>query len=508
MSRQILINVESQEKRIAFLENNVLKEFFIERGRETRLAGNVYKGRVENIVPGIQAAFVNVGLEKNGFLHVSDVISGAASAGEATGEEIEEIQKPKEVKSNQSIAELLKPGQEIIVQVVKEPIGTKGVRLSTHISLPGRFLVLLPFDTTRGISRRIQEREERGRLKEFLSGMHLPKSMGLIVRTVSEGNDRRQFAKDLKYLYKTWKSIERRIKSAPCPSLIHAELDLILRTVRDSLTEEVDRVLIDSREEYRRIKGFIGSFFYRMNNKVQLYEGEEPLFERYGLEKEMEKMNRRKVWLKCGGYIVIDRTEALVAIDVNTGRNIGKDSLEETVLKTNTEAADEIARQLRLRNIGGIIIIDFIDMLSKHNQRAVLRRLKEALKEDKAKTNILALSDIGLVEMTRQRIKETIDKEVYQECTYCDGRGLVKSPESMAIEIARHLGKLIRLKKEEELRLLVHPEIYQYLTQRTPHVIQDLEKKFQVKIYLEQNRDFHMEDFKIYSRKSGSELLI
>lgn len=509
MSKQILVNVESQEKRIAFLENNVLKEFLIERGKETRLAGNVYKGRVENIVPGIQAAFVNVGLEKNGFLHVSDVISAASSAGEAAGEEIEEIQKPKETKQpQQSIAELLKPGQEIIVQVVKEPIGTKGVRLSTHISLPGRFLVLLPFDATRGISRRIQEREERLRLKEFLSKIHLPKTMGLIVRTVSEGTTRAQFAKDLRYLYNTWKKIEKRIGHASCPSLIHAELDLVLKTVRDSLTEEVDRVLIDSREEYRRVKGFIGSFFYRMGGKIQLYEGAEPLFERYGLEKEVEKMHRRKVWLKCGGYVVIDRTEALVAIDVNTGRNVGKDSLEETVLKTNLEAADEIARQMRLRNIGGIIIIDFIDMLSKHNQRAVLRRLKEALKEDKAKTNILPLSDIGLVEMTRQRIKETLDKEVYQECAYCDGRGLVKSPESMAIEISRHLSKLIRLKKEEELRLIVHPEIYKYLTEKAAQVVQEIERKYRVRVHLEQNRDLHLEDFKIYSSRSGSEILI
>lgn len=507
MSRQILISVESQEKRIAFLENNILEEFFIERGTETRLAGNIYKGRVENVVPGIQAAFVDVGLGKNGFLHVSDVISSAA--GEVAGEdEIETIQDRKVSKKIPSISELLKPGQEILVQVVKEPISTKGVRLSTHISLPGRFLVLLPFDPIRGISRRIQERHERTRLREFLAKTRLPKSMGVIVRTVSEGTDRGQFAKDIKYLYDTWKTIQKQIKHAGCPSFIHGELDLVLKTVRDSLTEEIDRVVVDSRDEYRRIKSFIGNLFHDMSQKIECYDGEEPLFERYGLEKEIEKMHRRKVWLKCGGYLVIDRTEALVAIDVNTGRNVGKDSLEETVHKTNLEAADEIARQLRLRNIGGIIIIDFIDMLSRQNQRSVMKRLKNAVKKDRAKTNILALSDIGLVEMTRQRIKETLAKEVYSECFYCEGRGVVKSAETMAIEIARSLAKLIRLKSEKELKVVVNPELYDHFVEHADEALKQLEEKYRVKIHLEKNPKFHIEEVKIFSVKSGVEMSV
>jgi len=508
MSKQILVSVESQEKRIAFLENNNLEEFFIERGTETRLAGNIYKGRVENVVPGIQAAFVDVGLGKNGFLHVSDVVSSAAFelAGEEEIETVIERKAPKGGVPN--IGELLKPGQEILVQVVKEPIGTKGVRLSAHISLPGRFLVLLPFDSIRGISRRIHEKHERTRLREFLSGIRLPKSMGVIVRTVSEGTDRAQFAKDVHYLYNTWKEIKKRINQAGCPAFIHGELDLVFKTVRDSLTEDIDRVVVDSKEEYRRIKSFISHLFHNMTQKIELYEGEESLFERYGLEKEIEKMNRRKVWLKCGGYIVIDRTEALVAIDVNTGRNVGKDSLEDTVLKTNIESADEIAKQLRLRNIGGIIIIDFIDMLSKQNQRAVLKRLKVAIKKDRAKTNILALSDIGLVEMTRQRIKETLAKEVYSECYYCDGRGMVKSLETMGIEIARLLNKLVRIKGEEVYRVQVNPELYGHLGEKSAEALHQLEERYSVKIHLEQNPKFHVEEYKVFSKKSGSELTI
>lgn len=503
MSKQILISVESQEKRISFLENNVLEEYYIERGAEARLAGNIYKGRVENVVPGIQAAFVDVGLGKNGFLHVSDVISGAPDL--VSDDDFEPIKERKTSKKIPSIADLLKPGQEILVQVVKEPISTKGVRLSTHISLPGRFLVLLPFDPVRGISRRIQERNERVRLREFLAKARLPKSMGLIVRTVSEGTDRGEFAKDIRYMYNTWKEIKKKINGAPCPSFIHGELDLVLKTVRDSLTEDIDRVVVDSKEEYKRIRSFIGSLFQGMSEKVEYYQADQPLFERYGLDKEIEKMNRRKVWLKCGGYIVIDRTEALVAIDVNSGRNVGKDSLEDTVSKTNLEAADEIARQLRLRNIGGIIILDFIDMLSKHNQKAVLKRLKNAIKKDRAKTNILPLSDIGLVEMTRQRIKETLAKEVYTECYYCEGSGVVKTAESMGIEISRNLAKHL-LQKSEDLHVEVNPEVFKQLKDGSVEALRSLEDRFQIKIHLNKSESLHIEEFKVFSYQEGKEL--
>ncbi len=507
MSKQILVSVENQEKRIAFLENNVLEEYYIERGTEARLAGNIYKGRVENVVPGIQAAFVDVGLGKNGFLHVSDVISGAADV--AADEAIETVKErgKKHSKGLPNIADLLKPGQEILVQVVKEPISTKGVRLSTHISLPGRFLVLLPFDPIRGVSRRIQERNERVRLKEFLSKVRLPKSMGLIVRTVSEGTDRNEFAKDIRYLYNTWKEIRKKIKGATCPSFIHGELDLVLKTVRDSLTEEIDRVVVDSREEYRRVRSFIGSLFQGMNDKVELYEGEQSLFENYSLDKELNKMNRRKVWLKCGGYLVIDRTEALVAIDVNSGRNVGKDSLEDTVSRTNIEAADEVARQLRLRNIGGIIIIDFIDMLSRQNQKAVLKRLKNAIRKDRAKTNVLPLSDIGLVEMTRQRIKETLAKEVYTECSYCDGSGVVKTKETMSIEISRRIAHLL-VEKAEDLHVELHPANYSYFKEKSSETIRELEDKYQIKVHLNKNEKLHIEEFKVFSYQQGTELTV
>ncbi len=528
-SREIIINTEMLEKRISYLEKGVLEAFFIERNNEDRLVGNIYKGKVMNVLPGIQAAFVDVGLEKNGFLHVSDV-SGDPTMSQLMDEEEAELTEdaaaapaapgvahpsvthaggggrhghsgpPRQI---QSIDLLLKEGQEIIVQVVKEPISTKGVRLSTHISLPGRFVVLIPNSNLRGVSRKIEDRDERRRLKEMLAQVKIPNGVGLIVRTVAKGEGVADLERDLRYLMLLWKRIQRKIPSVSAPAIVHQELDLVLKTIRDHLTDEIDRVVVDSKDEFKSIRKFVALACPRMRSKVELYTHRQPVFDKYGIEKEVEKIFRRKVWLKCGGYLIFDRTEALVAIDVNTGRHMGKDNLEDTVLTANLEACDEVGRQLRLRNMGGIIIIDFIDMQSRRNQREVLRRLKEALRKDKAKTNILPISDLGLVEMTRQRTKETTSDVLYQDCPSCRGNGLVKSPLSISIEVQRTLGRIFAEGIYRDLRVLLSPDVYHQVNDVDREIIRHIEKKYNTRVELAKEEKFHPEEIKYVSVKTG-----
>ncbi len=405
--------------------------------------------------------------------------------------------------NRQSIDQLLKEGQEIIVQVVKEPISTKGVRLSTHISLPGRFVVLIPNSNLRGISRKIEDREERRRLKEIIAQMRIPNGVGVIVRTVAKGESVKDFDRDLRYLMLLWKRIQKRIPVAGAPAIVHEELDLALKTIRDHLTDDIDRVVVDSKEEFKNIRKFVSLACPRMRSKIELYTHRQPVFDKYGIEKEVEKIFRRKVWLKCGGYLIFDRTEALCAIDVNTGRHMGKDNLEDTVLTANLEACDEIARQLRLRNMGGIIIIDFIDMQSRRNQREVLRRLKEALRRDKAKTNILPISDLGLVEMTRQRTKETTSDLLYQDCPSCRGNGMVKSPLSISIEIQRTLGRVLSEGIYKEIRVQMNPLVFQQVNDVDSHIIRQIEKKYRAIVRLEKDEKFHPEEVKYISAKTG-----
>ncbi len=528
-SREILINSEMLEKRICFVEKGVLEAFSIERDKEARLVGNVYKGRVMNVLPGIQAAFVDVGLEKNGFLHVSDV-SGDPTLSQVMDEEEgldlgEDAMSPAAPQHEhahgrhgghgshgghggpprqiQSIDQLLKEGQEIIVQVVKEPISTKGVRLSTHISLPGRFVVLIPNSNLRGVSRKIEDRDERRRLKEILAQVKVPNGVGLIVRTVGKGELVKDFDRDLRYLMLLWKRIQRKIPLVTGPALVHEELDLVLKTIRDNLSDEIDRVVVDSKEEFKKIRKFVSLACPRMRSKIELYSHRQPVFDKYGIEKEVEKIFRRKVWLKCGGYLIFDRAEALVAIDVNTGRHMGKDNLEDTVLTANLEACDEVARQLRLRNMGGIIIIDFIDMQSRRNQREVLRRLKDALRKDKAKTNILPISELGLVEMTRQRTQETTSDVLYQDCSSCRGNGMVKSALSISIEIQRALGRIFSEGIYKELRVQVGPDVYRQVMEVDRDIVRGIEKKHHGVVHFEKDEKFNAEEVKYVSSKTG-----
>ncbi len=500
MQREILIDTqEFQERRVAILEDKVLEEYYIERADTRRQIGNVYKSRVINVVSGIQAAFVDIGLEKNGFLHIDDVDASAVDAAEAEDGEERPAPKPRHERQ---ISELLKEGQELIVQVIKEPLGTKGVRLTTNLSLPGRFLVLLPNDKQVAISRRIANPEERKRLRQLVQQAKLPENCGLIVRTAGEGCTDKEFLNDAQYLINLWEVIQNNARTAPVPALLHEELDLVLRMIRDSFSEDVSQVVINSREEFKRVGAFVRQLVPGAHKEIRLYEGKVPIFEHWGVQKDIERAFRRKVWLKCGGYIVIDETEAMISIDVNSGRHTGSGGLEDTVTRTNLEAADEIARQLRLRNIGGLVVIDFIDMRSRQNQREVLARLQAALKKDKAKNSILPISEFGLVEMTRQRVKESISDSVYDQCPYCKGRGAVKSIVSACIDMQRMLKSVLLNRPEREVRIEVHPLVAESMRENIV-MLQNLEQKFRAQLTVCSREKLHIEECNIYEHRTG-----
>lgn len=502
--REIVINSEGLEKRIAFLEDGNLEDFSIERESDKRLVGSIYKGIVENVVPGIQAAFVNVGLEKNGFLHVSDILNPSEAYRDILDEEMDEEMSdasaprpPERPGKKASIDELVKPGQELIVQVIKDPIGTKGVRLSTNISLPGRYLVMLPDDSRRGISRKIMEKVERSRLREILWSLRLPEKIGVIIRTVGGQMHKKYFLRDIRYLLSLWRKIEHRFQEYPAPSCLHTEFDLVLKTMRDGFTESVDRLIVDSRDEYRKIMRFVSAVFPRLRSKVEIYSGIEPLFEHLGIEKEIKKIFDRKVWLKTGGYLIIEQTEALVAIDVNSGRNVGRSDLEETILETNLEAVDEVAKQLRLRNVGGIVIIDLIDMRSKRDQMKVLQRLRSCLRKDKAKTNILPISEIGLVQMTRQRVQESANKALYESCPICSGLGSIKSGTSVILEVMREARNIVAKKKIESIKIILHPKVADRLLTEHKSLLMPIEKALKGNVKIEKDPELQIDHYKI-----------
>lgn len=492
---RICINVEQQEQRIAFMVGDRLEQFLIERYSDEPVAGNIYKGVVKNIVPSIQAAFIDIGAGKNGFIHVSDLkenIELDTFAPKKAGS--------KKRKGIPTINDMLVEGQEVIVQVTKEAIKSKGVRLTNDISIPGRNLVLIPApdkNSQRGISRKITDQKERRRLKELLDQLKMPKMYGVIVRTAGEVATKRNFQKDISYLIKSWEEIIATAKKNKAPILLHSEFDISIKTIRDLFTPEIDEVVIDSKEEYNKIRKYFRHFFPEVKAKIIYYRRKTPMFDAYAIEEELEKLYQRKFWLKCGGHIVIDETEALVAIDVNTGRNVSHKTLEDTIRATNLEAAEEIARQLRLRNIGGIIVIDFIDMAKRENRKAVLQKLEEALKKDKAKTNLLPLSSIGLVEMTRQRIKESINQELYEKCEHCQGRGLRKSLLSISIEANRKIQRVLLKSREKRIKLFLHPEVLESLLANDQQFRRRMERKFRKRIYMETDEALPLETVKV-----------
>jgi len=507
--KEILINAESLETRVAVVENGVLEEFTIERVNDERLVGSIFKGRVNNLEDGLKAAFVDIGFDKNAFLHYWDIVP---SSFDNTVEvvEREHVQRERPNITHKDIPRLYPPGSEIIVQVTKGPIGTKGPRVTTNLAIPGRYLVLLPNQDQSGISRKIENHEERARLKQILKKLKIPEGMGVIIRTAGENQKERYFVRDLALLLEQWKQIQYKIMHGPTPSCVFQEPDLIERTVRDFLTEDVDQIIIDNPDQYQRIRDLISKISKRSVCKVKLYTDSQPLFDRFNITPQLQNAFSRRVQLKSGGYIVIDETEALVAIDVNTGSHKSESDQESTILNVNLEAAEEICRQLRLRNIGGIIVLDFIDMRSRRDQLTLYNKMRELLKRDKAKTHILPISQFGLMEMTRQRHTESVYASVYDNCPYCKGRGKVKSILTMSVELQRKLAEILKKRERDEsdfqLKVIVHPSILERLRTEDEKLLIELEKKYYGRLSFRAEPSFHIEEFKIINALTNEEL--
>jgi ribonuclease G len=509
--KEVIINAESLETRVAVLEEGRLEEFNIERTDDERLVGSIFKGKVRNLEDGLKAAFVDIGFEKNAFLHYWDIVPAGFDSGVEVVER--ENRKPREKPriTQKDIPRLYPPGSEIIVQVTKGPIGTKGPRVTTNLALPGRFLVLLPNSDQSGVSRKIENHEERQRLKKILRRLTIPDGMGVILRTAGEGAQARYFVRDLALLLEEWRGVQERINQDPAPACVFREPDLIERTVRDFLTEDVERIVIDSQAQHERVRQTISRISQRSASKVKLYTDPQPIFDRFNITRQLETAFSRQVHLKSGGYLVVDETEALVAIDVNTGRHKGGKDPESTIIKVNLDAADEICRQLRLRNMGGLIVLDFIDMKESRDRQAVYRRMKEGLKRDKAKTHILPISPLGLMEMTRQRHTESVHAAVSDDCSYCHGRGKVKSALTMSVEIQRKLSEILKRRHRDEsdfqLRIVVNPTVLDRLRTQDEKLIIDLEKKYFGKLSFRPDPSFHAEQFKIINVADNEELV-
>jgi len=506
-NRKIICNDMAHETRVALVEDGDITELFIERAGASDSTGNVYKGRVQRVLPGMQAAFVDIGLSQAAFLYVNDILTDNCReidpvlAEDAAGEPHtarpgakREAPDAAAEKSEVNILDLISDGQEILVQVAKSPIGTKGARITSYISLPGRFLVLMPTSNHIGISRRIENESERDRLKAMVSELRTDQ-LGYIVRTASEGVNAEKISQEMVFLKKLWEGIRRKYGQAPTPSLIHQELDIRLRAVRDLLLHEAETLIIDSRDGYQEILSFLDTFMPNLKSSVELYEGNEPIFDAFNLEGDISRALKKKVWLKSGGYIVIEHTEALVAIDVNTGRYVGKHNLEETILKTNLEAVKEIAYQVRLRDIGGIIIIDFIDMEKKSNQEKVYNALSEAFAKDRSKTHILPISDMGLIQMTRKRIRKPLARLLCEPCFYCEGEGQLLSGQTLCYNIHREILRNSGDMMGSGITLRVNPQIAELLHGEENHLITSLEHRLSKRITIYPDRRFHLEEF-------------
>jgi ribonuclease G len=500
MKQEIFINSSPQESRIAIIEDGLLAEFLIERKEEMGIAGNIYKGKVSRVLPGMQAAFVDIGMEKAAFLHASDFSSVPEDMQliDAPGEEVEIDAPPKRVPRRYlPLEKQLSRDEAILVQVAKDPLGTKGARVTSHISLPGRYMVFMPGTKHIGISRRIESEEERKRLKEIATSL-LTGDGGFILRTASEARSKREIQRDLRFLTRLWRRLQKRAEGAAAPSLIHQDLDLIARSIRDFFTPDTEQLVIDSSKDYRRIMDFVGQFMPRLKSKIVLYSGTEPLFERHAIEEKIERALERRVWLRSGGYIIIERTEALTAIDVNTGRFVGKRNQEETIVKTNLEAAQEVVRQLRLRNVGGIIIIDFIDMEKESDRKKVYDALKEALKKDKARTNILKISELGLVEMTRQRTRESLENQLLSACPHCDGRGRIKSSVTVAYDLLRAIKKQqTTLENGKNVVVRLHPDVANFLYDEKNNSLENLEREINRRIIIKVSQELRHDQYEI-----------
>jgi ribonuclease G len=510
--QEILLNVESKEIRYAQLTNGALHDLIIERKKNRQLTGNIYRGRVTNILHNIQSAFIDINEGENGFIHISDILENTQKFQEMFDMDFDldyDISKQTNKQRRETdISKLMKIDQPVFVQVVKEPIGSKGARLTSNISIAGRYLVLLPNTPHRGVSRKIEDPGARDRLKKLIRAFEMPKDMGLICRTASINATTEMLVEEATDLHKTWQGIVENFNKATRPTCLYEESDLIKRAVITAVDKKYQRIMVDDYAVYQRLKRLYARYENEHDLKIELYRDKAPMFERFNVEREIDRALRRKIWLPSGGYLFFDRTEAMYTIDVNSGRSTsqGSGDVEESLVHINMEAAEEIARQLRLRNVGGLIICDFIDMRSRKNQRRLLDRLKDAMKEDSAKCTILGMSEFGLVEMTRQRNRESLTQTLFTNCPYCSGSGLIKSHESVSIDIERALKKLIGQQQQFGLELISHPELDHYLGHSDKDSFRKYAEKANVQLKFGVKDTLHLNDFQFYSTINGKKL--
>ena len=503
MSKQIIINHSKHEIRVALIEDSVISEIFYEREKNKGVVGNIYKGRVLKVLPGMESAFVDIGLEKAAFLFVDDIRTDQAQPDVEDAIDGKKDQKTgfdthAHKKPHQNISDLIKEGQDLMVQVSKGPIGTKGARITCGITLPGRNLVFMPQVNNVGVSRQIKDEKERNRLRRIVSTLKTEGS-GFIVRTVATGRSEEEFKLDIEYLMNTWEEAERKFKTYRSPAILHEDLNLTTRTIRDMLSKEVSALIIDDENEFDKIKKYLNNYLPVYNSTIQLFKGKTPIFDYYGISLEIARALSRKVWLKSKGYLVIDQSEALTAIDVNTGSFIGSNNHEETILTTNMESAVEIVHQLKLRDIGGIIIIDFIDMESEENRHKVYNILKKELRKDKARTKALAISEIGLVEMTRKRNRENIGRFLCKPCPYCEGTSRVKSSATTIYDLFREVQKIAKeINTPKNLLVGLHPDVADYLEMEEFDTFKAMEKVIKGSISLQVSGNYHYEQFEIF----------
>ena len=521
MEKEILISDDEYETRCAVLEEGVVTEIYIERKAATQTLGNLYKGRVENVLPGMQVAFVDVGLERHAFLHISDLKyesvsedalenGNGSSARNAVVVDLK-AKRPKQVRGGRGfpflISDLLSKKQELLVQVGKEPIGTKGARVTSNITLPGRYVVYMPNSSNIGVSRRIESPAERDRLRDMAKTIKADVEGGFIIRTAAEGLSEDEFAAEIRYLIDLWKQTCARAKRKSAPCLISEDLSFTNRIVRDMLTKEVKQLLIDSKTGYEEVVGYVSSVMPDLKPRISLYEDNTTLFDAYGVERALKDALSEKIWLNCGGHIIIQQTEAMVSIDVNTGKFVGKSDPDNTILSANLEAVEEVVRQIQLRDLGGIIVVDFIDMEEAAHRKQVFKLLQEALRKDRARTNILHFSDLGLVEMTRQRTRPSLATLLMEECPYCDGHGTVLSIETVVIQLLRAIKLAHHQTQQSELRVMANDYVVSHIKSEMANKLRDLRRALKLNLTLESDADLHLEDYRIFVGK-GKELFL
>jgi ribonuclease G len=509
MTKEMIVSASGHETLVAILEEDLVTEVFIERERQRGAVGNVYKGRVSKVLPGMQSAFVDIGLERDAFLYVGDVVDTLEEFERMAGEEEDEGEagagngrdRARAQRGEPKIETLLREGQEVLVQVAKEPLGTKGARITSHVTIPGRFLVFMPTVDHLGVSRKIESRDERGRLRGIVRQFRDQEgfSGGIIIRTAAAGRPQEDIVSDLRYFQQIWNEIRQKAETARPPAVIYREQSLVAKLLRDMLTDEYQAIRIDSETEYRRACELVGRIMPALLSRVRLYTKSFPIFEEYGVQAEIDKALRSKVWLKSGGYIVVNQTEALVAIDVNTGRYVGKKTgrLEDTIVKTNLEAVKEIVRQIRLRDLGGIIVLDFIDMEERKNRQKVFQAMEQELRKDRSPSKPIQVSDFGLIIITRKRVKQSLERLLTDPCPYCSGSGSIKSSSTICYEILSELRKLQPELNGNGVLLRVNPEIARALREEERSVLRDLEDAFGKRVTVRSDVQLHHEQFDV-----------